>query len=78
MAQGHVEGRVEWVEVSGETAMGLVPGFAGYPSLTTVESERIVGVVVREGRTRLSDDEDVVKDVGSERESSKKWGGGSR
>ena len=76
--QGHVKGRVEWVEGSEVVATGLVPGFAGYPSSTTVESERIVGVVVREGKTRLSDDEDAVEDVGSKRESSKKWGGGSR
>ena len=58
-------------------ATGLVPGFAGYPSSTTVESERAeVSVVVREEMTRLSDDEDAVKDVGSERESSKRWGQG--
>ena len=33
-AQWHVAGRVEWVEESAERAMGLVPGFAGYPSST--------------------------------------------
>ena len=35
-----------------------------------------MGLVVVEGRTRLSDDEDAVEDVGSELEGSKKWVGG--
>ena len=76
MAQGHIAGRVEWVEVSVEMATGLVPRFAGYPSSTTVESEQIVGVVVVEGVTHLSDDKDAVEDVGSELESLKRWGRG--
>ena len=33
-------------------------------------------MVVVEGRTHLSDDEDAVEDVGSELEGSKKWFGG--
>ena len=46
-AQGHVEAKEGWVEVSVEMGMGLVPGFAAYPSSTTVESERVgVRVVV--------------------------------
>ena len=74
-AQGHVVRRVESVEGLEERATGLVPGFAGYPSSTTVESERIVGVVVVEGKTRLSDDEDAVEDdVGSNHDRSKRWG----
>ena len=72
-AQGHVEGTVEWVEGSEVVATGLVPGFAGYPSSTTVESEQIVGVVVVEGRTHLSDDKDAVEDAGSGREHPKGW-----
>ena len=48
------------VSVLGST--GLVPGFAAYPSSTTVESEQVgVLAVVREGMTRLSFDEDVVE-----------------
>ena len=80
-AQGHVAGRGEWAEVLVEGAMGLVPGFAAYPSSTTVELERVgVRVVVRGEMTRLSDDEDAVEDVGSELDGSKRWdgGGGSR
>ena len=75
VAQEHVEAKEGSVEVSVERGTGLVPGFTGYPSVTTVESERIMGVVVRGGKTHLSDDEDAVEDVGSECESSKKWGG---
>ena len=71
MAQGHVEAKEEWVEVSVEVETGLVPGFTGYPGLTTVESEWTVGVVVREEKTRLS--VDMVKDMGSEHESLKRW-----
>ena len=69
----HVVGRVEWVVVSVGTATGLVPRFADYPSSTTVESERIVVVVVVKVKTRLSDDEDAVEDVGSELDGSKRW-----
>ena len=68
-AQGHVEAKEGWVEVSVEMEMGLVPRIAAYPSSTTVESEWVgVVVVVRERATRLSVDEDVVEgemDVGS-------------
>ena len=58
--QGHIVRRVESVEGLGEMAIGLVPGFTGYPSLTAVVLEQIVGVVVREGKTHLSDNEDAV------------------
>ena len=64
------------MEGSEVVAMGLVPSFAAYPSSTTVESERVgVSVVVRGEMTRLSDDEDVVEDVGSELDGSKRWVG---
>ena len=63
--------------MSGGIGTGLVPGFADYPSSTTVESERMVVVVLMKVGTRLSDDEDVVEDVGSRLEGSKRWGRGS-
>ena len=71
--QGHVVRKEELVVVSVEMATGLVPGFAGYPSSTTVELERMVVVVVMKARTHLSDDKDVVEDMGSELEGSKRW-----
>ena len=39
-AQERVVRMVEWEEVLEGRATGLVPGFAAYPSSTTVESER--------------------------------------
>ena len=76
-ALGHVVGKVWSVAGSEKRATGLVPGFAAYPSSTTVESERVgVSVVVRGEMTCLSDDEDAVEDVGSELDGSKRWGGG--
>ena len=76
-ALGHVEAKGGSVEVLVEMGTGLVPGFADYPSSTTVESERmVVVVVVVEVRTHLSDDEDTVKDMGSELEGSKRWARG--
>ena len=69
MVQGHVVTTQEWVSEGVAYSMGLVPGFTSYPSLMTVESERVgVVVVVREGVTRMSVDKDVVEgemDVGS-------------
>ena len=48
-ALGHVAGKVGSVVGSERRATGLVPGFAAYPSSTTVESERVgVSVVARE------------------------------
>lgn len=79
MAQGHVVRMEELVVVSVETVMGLVPGFAGYPSSTTVESEWVAVAVVAVAvkvRTHLSDDKDAVEDVGSGLEGSKRWGRG--
>ena len=74
MAQGLVVRRVGWVEVLEGRSTGLVPGFAAYPSSTTVESERVrVLVVVREGVTHLSVDEDAVEDVGSKSTGLKRW-----
>ena len=68
-AQGHVVRKEEWVAGLEVMATGLVPGFAAYPSSTFIGTERIeVVVVVVAGRTRLSDDEDAVEDVGSELE----------
>ena len=93
-AQGHVEGTVEWVEGSEVMATGLVPGLACQPSSTIVGSERLVMVVgLEKKKLGLSNDEDAsgdesgcgdpkrwTKDVGSERECSKRCGlgGGSR
>ena len=57
-AQGHVAGRVEWVEVMVEGATGLVPGLAYQPSSTIVRSERVVMVVGWGNGPDLSDDED--------------------
>ena len=75
--QEHVVETVEWVEGLGELATGLVPGLAYQLSSMIVGSERVVlMVVVREGETHLSDDEDAVEDVGSELDGSKRWGGG--
>ena len=75
--QEHVVKMVEWVEELGELATGLVPGLAYQPSSTIVGSERVVLMVGwGDGRTRLSDDEDAVEDVGSELEGSKRWARG--
>ena len=55
--QGHIVTTQEWVIKRDACPMGLVPGFAAYPSLTTVELEQAgVMVVVKEGVTHLSVD----------------------
>ena len=72
-AQGHVEGREEWVEESEVVATGLVPGFAYQPSSTIVGSERVVLMVGWGMGPDLSDDEVAVEGVGSEHKSSKRW-----
>ena len=57
----HVVTTRVWVEVSEEKSTGLVTGFADYPSLTTVELERIgvVVVVPKRKKDSLLSDEDV-------------------
>ena len=73
-ALGHVVGKVWSVAGSEKRATGLVPGFAAYPSSTTVESERVgVMVVVWDRRPDLSDDKVTVEDVGSGLDGSKRW-----
>ena len=48
--------------------MGLVPGLTGYPSSTSVGTERMVEMEMEMGDgTHLSDDEDAVKDMGGGR-----------
>ena len=75
--QGHVVGKVGWMEVSVKEATGLVPGFAGYPSSMFVGTERMVVLMGEKGgATCLSVDEDAVEDeadVGSESTDSKRW-----
>ena len=72
-AQGHVAGRVGWVEVLVGVATGLVPGFTGYPSSTFVGTERVV-VAVKE-KLSLSNDEDTSGDE-SRYWNPKRWGEG--